>query len=240
MIKLSENQRRFISKAMRWLYPKQCSVCGKIIPLSEDYCICSRTESKKISKDFCHSCGYETKNCVCRALNSILLPQIAGVYLYGGKIRSDILDFKFKNSKHLATSLGTAMAERCANVYYDVDFDIVTFVPMTEKAFDKRLYNQSELLAKQVGKMMFLPVENLLVKTRDTASQHSLNGEERLKNLKDSVKLRKGVSVKGKNILICDDVKTTGATFEQCVKVLQNNGAGKVCCICVAISDFSL
>ncbi len=240
MITLSENQRRVIRKALRWLYPKQCSVCGKIIPLNEDYCLCSRTESVRISTDYCHHCGYEVKNCVCNATNTVMLPHIAGVYLYGGRIRADILDLKFKNEKHLAEKLGTDMAERCANVYYNIDFDAVTFVPMTDKSLDKRLYNQSELLANQVGKMMFLPVENMFVKTRDTHSQYGLSGENRRANLKDSVTLRKGVSVKGKRILICDDVKTTGTTFEQCVKALQENGVEVVCCICVAISDFSI
>lgn len=240
MITLTEKQQRFIRKALRWLYPKQCSVCGKIIPLNEDYCFCSRMESVRISTDFCHHCGHEVKDCVCNATNTVILPQITGVYLYGGRIRADILGLKFKNEKHLAVKLGIDMAERCANVYYDIDFDAVTFVPMTEKALDKRLYNQSELLANQVAKMMFLPVENMFVKTRDTHSQYGLSGEDRVENLKDSVKLREGVSVKGKNILICDDVKTTGATFEQCIKTLQENGAEEVCCICVAISDFSL
>jgi len=240
MIAFTEKQQRFISKALRWLYPKRCSVCGKIIPLNEDYCFCSRMESIKISTNYCHHCGQEAKACVCNAANTIMLPEIAGVYLYGGRIRADILDLKFKNEKRVAVRLGADMAERCANVYYDVDFDVVTFVPMTEKALDKRLYNQSELLANQVGKMMFLPVENLFVKTRDTLSQYGLGGEERVKNLTDSVKLRKGVSVAGKKILICDDVKTTGATFMQCVKTLQENGADKVCCVSVAISDFSI
>lgn len=240
MITLNEKQRRFINKALRWIYPKKCSVCGKIIPLNEEYCICSREESVKISTDFCRHCGHKKTNCVCSARNSVILPEITGVYIYGGKIRSDILDLKFKNKKYLAERLGSSMAERCAEVYYDIDFDVVTFVPMTEKSLDKRLYNQSELLAKQVARLLFLPVEDLFLKIRETPSQHSLGGEARVENLKSSVILRKDVNVKGKKILVCDDVKTTGATLAQCVNALQQNGADKACCVCVAISDFSL
>ena len=168
---LNEKQRRLIDNALRWLFPKKCSVCGKIIPINEDYCFCSREESVKISGNYCRHCGYNENSCACKAKNSIALPEIAGIYLYGGKIRADILDLKFKNAKHLAIKLGTDMAERCAQVYSDVDFDIVTFVPMSEKSLDERLYNQSELLARQVGKLLFVPVKNIFVKTRDTVSQ---------------------------------------------------------------------
>ncbi len=240
MITLNEKQRSFIDKALRWLYPKKCSVCGKIIPLNEDYCLCSRKESVKIDDNFCHHCGHNVNRCTCEAKNTIILPEVAGVYLYSGRIRADILDLKFKNEKHLAVKLGTEMAERCANVYYDIDFDVVTFVPMTEKALDKRLYNQSELLARQVGRLLFVPVESIFEKTRDTLTQHSLNAEKRIENLVNSVKLKNEIDVKGKNILICDDVKTTGATLNQCVKTLQECGADKICCICVAVSDFSV
>lgn len=240
MFKPNEKQYRFIDKALRWVFPEKCSVCGKIIPINEDYCLCSRNESVKISDDFCRHCGNDTSNCVCSIKNAVILPEIAGVYIYSGKIRADILNLKFKNRKRLALRLGTEMAERCAKVYSDIDFDIVTFVPMTEKSLDVRLYNQSELLANQVGKLLFTPVSGLFVKTRETRTQHTLGGKERLENLKNSVKLSPGENVKGKNILICDDIKTTGSTLNQCVEVLKNHGAEKICCICVAISDFSL
>lgn len=152
MIAFTEKQQRFISKALRWLYPKRCSVCGKIIPLNEDYCFCSRTESIKIGTNYCHHCGYEAKACVCNAANTIMLPEIAGVYLYGGRIRADILDLKFKNEKRVAVRLGADMAERCANVYYDVDFDVVTFVPMTEKHLIKDFTIKVNFLQIRLGK----------------------------------------------------------------------------------------
>lgn len=240
MLHLNETHRKYFKRALRWFFPKKCSVCGKIIPVNKDYCFCSDSDSIKISESFCRHCGNEIKRCTCRLKNTVRLPDVAAVYYYGGRIRSDILDLKFKNEKHLAVRLGEYMAERCANVYYDIDFDVVTFVPMTESSLDRRMYNQSELLAKQVGRMLFLPVEDLLVKTRDTKCQHDLGGEERVINLVNSVKLREGVNVKGKNILVCDDIKTTGATFKQAVVALKKSGAERVCCICVALSDFHL
>ena len=226
-------------KAVRCLFPKRCPVCDNLIPLNEDYCACLNQQSVKISEDFCRHCGAQRDKCSCKSPNSVYLPEITAVYIYGGRIRADILNLKFGNEKRLALKLGTAMAERCANVYSSTDFDIVSFVPMTKKALTKRTYNQSQLLARQVGKMLLVPVEELFVKTRNTKAQHGLGGNERLENVKNSVILTQGADVKGKSILICDDVKTTGATLNQCVQALKAGGAEKICCVCAAIADFS-
>ncbi len=226
------------NKLIRCVYPEHCPVCDEIIPLMEDYCFCSRDESKKISKDYCRHCGQNSDNCTCGAENSVYLPDIAAVYYYSGKIRADILNFKFNNCKKMAVKLGEAMAERCAIVYCDVDFDFVTFVPMTKESYLKRGYNQSQLLAEVLAEKFFLPVEDLLVKTKNTASQRELGGKERIENLKGSIRLKKDVSVKGKTILVCDDVKTTGSTLGQCVKALEEAGAHRVCCLSIAVTEF--
>lgn len=230
----------FYDKLIRCIYPKYCPLCNKIIPLNEDYCACTRMDSIRISDNHCHHCGHNIGFCVCSGQNSIPLPNFTGVYLYSGKIRADILNLKFNNEKRLAIKLGTEMAERCANVFCDIDFDIITFVPMTKKSLEKRTYNQSQLLARQVGKLLFVPVEDLFEKTRDTRTQFGLTGDERVQNLKDSVKLKTDIPLKGKNILICDDVKTTGATLDQCIRALKDCGADKICCITVAVSQFSV
>lgn len=229
---------KIFDKLIRCVYPKFCPVCDEIIPINQDYCKCSRFDSKKIGDDYCRHCGQIESKCVCQRKNTIHLPDIAAVYAYSGKVRADILSLKFDNEKRLAKKLGADMAERCAGVYSDVDFDIVSFVPMSKSSLRKRSYNQSQLLAKTVGQKLFVECRPLFTKIIDTAAQHKLSAEERVSNLDNSVVLKEGVDVKGKTVLICDDVKTTGATLSQCVKVLESAGAKRICCICVAISEF--
>ena len=240
MVDFKRKIYKAIDIALRCLYPKHCPVCDEIIPINEEYCACSRKENRRLGDNCCIHCGRENSSCVCEARNSVYLPEIAGVYIYDGKVRADILELKFYNRKNLAVRLGTDMAERCAKVYSDVDFDIVTFVPMSKESLEYRMYNQSELLANQVGKMLFVPVEDLFVKIKNTQAQHSLNGEDRLENVRDSVSVKSDINVEGKTVLICDDVKTTGATLSQCVKALESAGASRICCICIALSNFSL
>ena len=238
MIYRSEKTHKILDKLIRLIYPKHCPICDKIIPIQHEYCKCSWHESRKVSNDHCRHCGQNADNCVCDVKNNVYLPDITAPYFYEGRIRADILNLKFNNDKYLAVKLGTYMAERVADVYADIDFDIVTFVPMSERSENIRTYNQSELLANRVAKLLFLPVEDVFVKTRETKTQHTLNAFERRKNLANSVTIIDNTSVCGKTVLLCDDIKTTGSTLNQCVIALQRAGAKRICCVCAAITDF--
>lgn len=240
MIYRSEKLRKIADKLVRLIYPKHCPVCDKIIPIQHEYCKCSWYESRRISGDCCRHCGLNVNNCVCDAQNSVYLPDITAPYIYGGRIRADILNLKFNNDKHLAVKLGTYMAERVADAYADIDFDLVTFVPMSERSENIRTYNQSELLAKRVARLLLLPAEEIFAKTRETKTQHTLGGTERRKNLVNSVTVKDAALVQGKTVLICDDIKTTGSTLNQCVIALQRAGAKRICCVCAALTDFYL
>lgn len=234
----SEKMLCLFNKLIRMLYPERCPVCDAIIPLTEDYCKCSAEISEKINDEYCRHCGQNAEDCSCFSENAFYLPDIVGVYYYGGRVRADILNLKFNNSKRLAVKLGTDMAIRCATAYSDIDFDIVSFMPMSKRAYNIRGYNQSELLARQISKQLFVSCQPLFEKIKDTSAQHELSAGERAVNLYDSVKLRNGVSVEGKNILLCDDVKTTGATLFQCVDILEKAGALRVCCVCAAVTKY--
>ena len=76
-----------------------------------------------------------------------------------------------------------------------------------------------------------------LIKSTDTQKQHTLKAKERLTNIKGSISLNENFSVKGKTILLCDDIKTTGATLRECTEVLLGHGAKDVYCATVAITS---
>lgn len=236
----NEKIQRFFDKLLRCLYPKFCDRCGKIVPINKDYCDCYRNRIKKISDDYCHHCAKDADDCNCESPNSVYLPEVAAVYYYSGKVRKDIIDLKFNGKRRLAAKYGRDMADRCRDVYKDIDFDIITFVPASEESYKTRRYNQSRLLANFVGGMLFVPTIPLFKKIKKTEHQHKLPGRERTKNLVGSIGLIGETDVRNKNILICDDVKTTGATLYECVSLLESAGASKVCCICIATTHFSV
>lgn len=242
MIKLDVNYikfRRILNRLIRCIYPERCDSCGEIIPLDKDFCDCKIGKSIKISDAYCHHCARNISDCNCNSPNSAYLSDVAAVYNYSGRVRRDIIKFKFYGNKKLAKKYGIAMADRCKNVYSDIKFDIVTFVPGSEESLKTRGYNQSRLLANYVGGMLFVPTMCLFRKIAKTENQHKLSGAKRKTNLKGSIILTDKTMVKGKNILVCDDVKTTGATLYECASLLEAAGAAKVCCICIAATDFS-
>ncbi len=221
----------------RIFFPLKCPLCGEIVPVSDEVCSCCRGELRKISHDYCIHCGADYKKCSC-AVDEKTLDSVAGVCYYSGLSKWQIALFKFAGQKKLAESLSLEMSERAAEVFSDVSFDCVTFVPISEKSYKARGFNQSELLAKGVAERLFIPLERTLIKVKETEPQHTLNAKDRLSNLDGAFTLSEGVCVKGKTMLLCDDIKTTGATLGECADELYKNGAKKVCCLVYAVTDY--
>jgi len=106
---------------------------------------------------------------------------------------------------------------------------MIMAVPLHPKRLREREFNQSILLAREISKALKLPlILNNLQRIRWTRPQIELKGKERLMNVKGAFTLRDPKEVKGKSILLIDDVYTTGATVQECSKVLKKAGAEKI------------
>jgi ComF family protein len=112
---------------------------------------------------------------------------------------------------------------------------ILVPTPLSKKKLKKRGFNQSEEIAKELAKNLNIPLlSGCLVKNKETLNQMELKKEERLKNVKNAFSVKNSEAIKNKNILLIDDVYTTGATMEECARVLKQAGAGKVFGVTVA------
>ena len=103
----------------------------------------------------------------------------------------------------------------------------ITFVPMFRKKEKRRGFNQAEIIAKKVGEMTGSNVLSLLEKIKDTPSQTKLDKEERLKNIMGSFKRKEGI-ICNSNVLLVDDVWTSGATMKECARVLKKSGVKRI------------
>lgn len=224
---------KFVS---RFFFPKKCSVCGQIVEITKERCSCCGSEQVILSNNSCVHCGYEAAKCVCESENSNHFSHVAAVYIYSGIIRQQICAFKFENERQLAKKFAYDMSERIAAVFSQAEFDLVSFVPSSKETLRQRGYNQSELLAKEIANNFFLPCCDVLKKIKETSYQHTLNAQQRKVNLKGSI-ICDG-DVKDKTVLLCDDIKTTGVTLNECVNALTDMGAKDVYCICIALSDY--
>ena len=115
--------------------------------------------------------------------------------------------------------------------------DIITAVPMYYKNMRERGYNQSELLAKECAEIFNIPYAELVEKHKKNKAQHTLKGKERESNVQGVYRVIDSQAVADKNILIIDDIITTGNTLGECCKVLKKAGCKNICCaaLCAAI-----
>ena len=105
---------------------------------------------------------------------------------------------------------------------------------MHEKDFKNRGYNQSQLLAQELGKLLSVPYFDALEKVKRTKKQHRLSYAKRKTNLRGAFRVADSEFIKGKNILIIDDIVTSGYTLFECCKTLSKAEPGSVCCATIA------
>jgi ComF family protein len=127
----------------------------------------------------------------------------------------------------LAGPLGELMAETWEQA--GLQGDLIAPVPLHPRRFRQRGYNQSALLALELGRRLEMPVrEDAMQRTRHTAPQVNLGVEERRANVHGAFSARRRL-VSGRRVILVDDVLTSGATLEACAKALQEAGASRVC-----------
>ena len=214
-----------------------CDICG-IETFGTNICnSCLKTISFN-DGNVCPVCGRKTTRpeiCIeCKARAPLFVKAVSPLVYDGGTLK---LIAKYKNGgaylkEHFA-DLITAKLE------YFPKFDCIVYVPMTKKAERKREYNQAKILAESISKRINVPViKNALIKTKDTAEQKSLSFKERKQNLSNCFKVENHAELKDKDVLLVDDVFTTGATAEAITEKLLKAGVKHVYFATVASVEY--
>lgn len=186
-------------------------------------------------------CGFG----ICRACAKTLRPlnetvcvapnvEAISAFVYEENAAKLVHDLKYGAKGHAAYALGAFMAARCEDLKRS-DFVVVP-VSMHPRRYLSRGFNQSVYLAREVSSRLSLPVCSALCKTRNTPHQTGLDAKSRNENLTDSwrVKDRAAERIKGRPVLLIDDVRTTGATIRTCAKALLSAGASRVLALTAA------
>ena len=223
----------YLNRIWDIIFPKKCIGCKKEGGyLCEDclslieinpyrYCLCENLEKKE-----------KCENCKNRNLDKIL-----SAASFNNKIvKEAIHKFKYGYIKEMARPLAFLVLTHLhlINVEIDKNFAIVP-APLSHKKKRKRGFNQSEEIGKVIGAATGIPLfSDVLVKTKETKPQMELKRDERIKNIKDCFEIKNKEKIKGKTILLLDDVYTTGSTMEECAGVLKQSGAKEIWGITVA------
>ena len=231
--------KKFLNKVLDLFFFNKkwrCNNCGKEIFEGEYFCEKCTAELSFNDGVICQHCGrkVETPTDYCLTCKGVLtsVDKSRSVFLYEKPISTMISKAKYFGKKYYLE----IFAKYLSNLYFKNYFnaDLITFVPMTEKAQKKRGYNQSTILAEGVSSIVNVPVFYGLEKKKETERQATLNKAQRLKNLVDAYKITDKKAVKGKSVLIVDDVTTTGSTAEALASKLKKAGASQVFLLTIA------
>lgn len=208
------------------LFPVKCVYCGEIIPKTKlPICKTCAKSIPLLKGDLCKYCGREYNACFCK-LGDYAFTRNVSVLKYDGVAATIIKRFKFGKKPQLAKFMAEEVAYCVKKNYQDINFDFITFVPMNRIKQFKRGFNQSELIANEVGKILDLPVIKTLGRKYSSKDQKFKKRNERIKSVKGQFYARSQFD--GKTILLIDDVLTSGATLSECSLMLKRSKALQV------------
>ena len=206
----------FRRRLLHLFFPTRCPVCGQIIGAEERFC-------------------GECTDSLSRYSGSFHIEGAAGftaAFDYDDSIKPAIYLLKNGTDGNAAYALGGALADRLKAESTAKDADIIVPAPMYRRDVFRRGFNQSVLIAKEMSRILGIPADTKAVaKTRNTKAQKGLDRLSRSVNLKGAFAAVPD-RVRGKRILLVDDICTTGSTLRELTAVLIDSGAASVYCAC--------
>lgn len=200
------------------IFPPRCVFCRKITH-GETVCSACRDALPVCSRLFKGGEFYES---------------CAASFYYKDSVRRSVLRYKFGGKRGYASAYADLLADT-VRTQYPGGFDIITWVPVSAKRMRKRGYDQSRLLCERTAQRLELEAAPTLKKIIHTPPQSELkSAEKRRANVLGAYGILPDTDVKGKRILIIDDILTTGATLSECARTLLMAGADSVICAVLA------
>ncbi len=187
-----------MNKLVSAIYPNLCIFC-----------------EAKLQEDFCAACYEKYK-----VSNQDELA-IATALRYEEDVKNAVWQFKFRSNFFAARQLSEYMKIAVCDKFKDIDFDCVSYVPLTKKKERSRGYNHAKILAEALAKKLSLECKVTLKKVLETKDQHDLSLKDRVANLNGAFEAV--LNTEGMKILLVDDVLTSGNTIKECTKVLCQN-----------------
>ncbi len=227
MIALSSLTVQLQEKVVDFFFPRRCVGCGKAGDFLCAYC---RQKLPRLLPPFCQKCGKpQSSGVLCAACwgQQTDIDGIRSVFRFEGAVRQAIHDLKYRNLKAISGCLATLLANYLQSE--PLNGEVLVPVPLHLRRLRERGYNQSSLLAGELGKLIALPViDGSLWRLKDSSPQaRTTTVEERKRNVKKAFACR-DAKLNGENVILIDDVCTSGATLEACAEVLKSAGAASV------------
>jgi ComF family protein len=233
--------KKFFQRATNIVFPAKCVICN--VMTSEGLALCSECWKKIdfITDPNCELCGFPFdfdagEGVFCAECNQAppYFDKALSLFKYSKHSKALIFKLKYHDQLHVAQFLARLIADKLQKLY---EYRVVMSVPLHGKRIRKRLYNQSAVIGSHVAKLTrleFFP--NALIKKRHDTPQNQLSRRQRKKNVLNSFDIADEDKkfIEGRNIILIDDVYTTGSTANECSKTLKKAGCGKILVVTAA------
>ncbi len=221
-----------------YIYPPRCPICEKVS--EEGICASCRTELIPIEDDYCLKCGKpldteQEEYCPDCRKRVHTFDAARAVFSYRGDLRQSLYRLKYEGKKEYGTVFGDEMARYLGSWVLKQRITRIVPVPLHPARQRERGYNQAALPARELGRLLGIPVdEKLLVREKPTSPQKMLSAGERRTNLSGAFRLA-GEIHPGERILLIDDIYTTGSTADAASACLKKGGKCLIYVLTVAI-----
>lgn len=242
-----------ITKAKLWLRclisGEKCIACGEMNTRGQGLmCRACEDDLKRSHLLICPECNQYARDCYCssRIMQNNKLDILIKYAFYDADLRDSALNRIIKRLKHIpdklafsyfAAILSQPLSSLASARSFTKENTIVTHIPRSKSTIARDGHDQAELLAAAISKRSGFKHLALLRRLKHGKQQKYLHIDERIENVKGMFGLAKRYDVEDKNIILVDDLVTTGATVSEAARILYEAGAAYVVCVCIAKSD---
>ena len=196
--------KSILSVISRLIFPPRCIVCGELLYENE-------------TEPLCGGCREKTRSAV----------------YYMPPVKAALVNVKSNEDVYKIKGLALLSARAAGRAYRGKRFDIIAVVPSSKKSVRAAGFDRMDTYGRALSRELKIKYEKrALIKTRETKKQHTLSALERLSAQKGAYAA--SPRVKGRRVLLFDDIVTTGATLSECARALRAAGAAEVCCLTAA------
>ncbi len=228
--------KNYLTELFDFILPRFCPGCkSKLTPIERVVCTNCLSELRVVESDLIkteYQRKFESKKIISGFVSQY-------VFEKDKELQHIIHALKYDKKFLIGKFLGENLGKEFTSQFHSWNIDLIISIPLHHLKKAERGFNQSYYIAKGIAIATGIPFSTRAVKrTRFTQSQTTMTLKEREENIEGAFKVRKTENVKRKNVLLVDDVMTTGATISECGRVLLNAGANCIYAATVALADF--
>lgn len=233
-----------ISKFLDLLYPRRCPICDDIIlPKGKLVCDTCFSVLKVLKEPLCFKCGkrllsYDNSLCASCSKTSHYFDKAYSLWEYDDIAKKSISRFKYKGRREYAEFYADELYNHFNLTLTSLNLSLLIPIPIHKNRLRVRGFNQAELISTALSEKLKLPhTTDYLIRIKDTVAQKGLDPLSRKKNLNKAFSINKDSSFYNQyieNVLLIDDIFTTGSTVDACSKVLKEAGILRVFALCLS------